>query len=242
MKTYEMTDDQDEFYRYQAFFSNNGLLAEYRDRTEQAMRMLEDPDYEIYRPQRIDSYFPYSTRSNAVKSDFNVAMFAVAQNEDNFQYVPEKLRTPEFVKTAFKLNPRAVKFFPQEVINHPDNNMIVMLAKYRPELLSATQFNYHQHIAVIALSVNPSLYMDLTTSLQRDQQLIYIAVNKPESSNIKQEFYDKNRAYVTEVLELPIPPIMEKPRNMAEARALNKLTNKSYGPVLKPKKGDKGDK
>lgn len=241
MKTYEMTDDRTEFDRYKAFFCNDGLLAEYRQKTAEAMQVFESPDYEMYRPYMIDAYFPYSTRSEAQKADFNIAMFAVAQNENNYQYVPEKLRTPEFHKTAFKFNPRLVTVLPSEVVQHPDNHMITMIAKYRPEkeLLEAIKFNYFQHVAAQALSVNPSLYMELNDNLQRDQQLIHIACNKPANSNIKDEFYARNRAYVQEVLELPIPNTPNKPKTMADARAANKpLPPKGYGPVLKPKKDD----
>jgi len=119
--------------------------------------------------------------------------------------------------------------------------MITMIAKFRPEkeLLEAIKFNYFQHVAAQALSVNPSLYMELNDNLQKDPQLIYIACNKPANSNIKDEFYAKNRAYITEVLELPIPSTPIKPRTYAEAKAASKVPPpKGYGPVLKPKKDD----
>lgn len=93
-----MTDDRTEFDRYKAFFCNDGLLAQYRQKTAEAMQAFESADYEMYRPYMIDAYFPYSTRSEAQKADFNIAMFAVAQNENNYQYVPEKLRTLNFTR------------------------------------------------------------------------------------------------------------------------------------------------
>lgn len=239
MKTFEMTDDRTEFERYQAYFGNDGLLSKYRDETEKAMQALGEADFEIYRPHRIDTYFPYSTRSDDQKADYNIAMFAVAQNEHNYQYVPERLRTPEFIRTAFKLNPRVIKALPPEHAYNPQFGFVVMVAKYKPELLEAIGVNKNQNIAAQAVAVNPSVYMQLAPHMQRDQQLIYLAVTKPENSNIKDEFYTRNRAYVEDVLNLPIPQYGAKPKTMAEARASYKA--KGLGPTLRynPKDDDK---
>jgi hypothetical protein len=241
MKTFEMTDDKTEFERYQAYFCNEGLLSKYRDETEKAMQVLGEDDYEIYRPHRIDAYFPYSTRSADQKADYNIAMFAVAQNEHNFQYVPDQLRTPEFIRTAFKLNPRVIKVLPIEQAINPELGFLVMVAKYKPELLEVIGVNKIQNIAAQAVAANPSVYMQLAPHMQRDQQLIYLAVNKPQNSNIKDEFYKQNRDYVEDVLNLPIPDFGIKPRTMTEARSTYKP--KGLGPTLKyHPKDDKDDK
>lgn len=239
MKTYEMTDDRTEFERYQAYFCNDGLLSQYRDETEKAMQALGDADFEIYRPHRIDTYFPYSTRSEQQKANYNIAMFAVAQNEHNYQYVPERLRTPEFIRTAFKLNPRIIKALPTEHAMNPDFGFLVMVAKYKPELLEAIGVNKIQNLAAQAVAVNPSIYMQLAPHMQRDQQLIYIAVTKPKNSNIRDEFYERNRAYIEDVLNLPIPTTAEKPRTMQEARAAHKT--KGIGPTLRYNPKDNKD-
>lgn len=236
MKTYEMTHDTTEFDRYQANFCNSGLLSEYRDATEQAMRILGEPDFEIYRPALIDAYFPYSTRSKEQKANHSIAMFAVAQNENNYQYVPDNLKTNEFIKTAFKLNPRIIKVIPVEQAINPEFNFLVLIAKYKPELLGEIGLNKMQSVAAQVVAVNPSIYMELGTHLQRDQQIIYLAVNKPKNSNIKDEFYENNKLYVENVLNLPIPELGIKPKTIDEARASYK--KKDLGPILKPKKGD----
>lgn len=231
MKTFEMTDDRTEFERYQATFCNYGLLAEYRERTEQAMRKLGEPDFEIYKPALVDAYFPYSTRSDDQKADFDIAMFAVAQNENNYQYVPQRLRTPEFIKTAFKLNPRIVKALPPEQAISPDFNFVGLVAKYKPELLQAMGVNHHQHIAVEAVKANPSVYILLKENMQTDKQVIFHATTKPNGSNIKDAFYRQNRDYVQNILHLDIPNTQDKPRTMSEARTTTK--QKSLGPTLK---------
>lgn len=236
MKTYEMTDDTTEFERYQAYFSNSGLLNEYREATEQAMRKLGEPDFEIHRPALIDAYFPYSTRSAEQRADPNIAMFAVAQNEDNLQYVPESLKTPQFIRTAFKLNPRVVRVLPLEQAINPEFNFLVMVAKYKPELLAEIGLNKIQNIAAQAVAANPSVFMELGPHMQRDQQIIYLAVTKPENSNIKDEFYNQNKSFVEDVLNLPIPEFGIKPRTMNEARATYKP--KGLGPTLRPRKND----
>lgn len=232
MRTYEMTDDRSEFDRYQAHFSIGGLLDLYREETEKAMRQLGEPDFEIYRPHLIDAYFPYSTRTDEQKANHNIALFAIAQNEDNYQYVPEMLRTSEFVNMAFKLNPKVVKYISpdQRTYDH-----IKMVAKYKPELLEDMGIDYSKHIALTAVSVNPSIYLELNDDWQQNSDIMSVAINKSEGSNIKEIFYAKNREFIKDILKLDI-------KEMPPLESPEKENRRYTGPALKMESSHKKDK
>ena len=237
MKTYEMTDDRTEFERYQATFCNYGLLDQYRTETEKAMRNLGEPDFEIYKPALVDAYFPYSTRSAEQKADYNIAMFAVAQNEHNYQYVPQQLRTPEFVQTAFKLNPRIVRALPPEQAAKPE--FVALIAKYKPDLLQGMGIHHNKEVAAAAVAANPSIYMQLKASMQSDMQIAFLAINKPKGSNIKDEFYRQNRDFAQNVLHLNIPNAQDKAKTMTATKPVQKA--KGLGPTLKYNSRDDKD-
>lgn len=232
MRTYEMTDDLTEFDRYQAYFGTSGLLNEYRNKTELAMRKLGEPDFEIYRPERIDAYFPYSTRTESQKADYNIALFAIAQNEHNYQYVPESLRTPEFVNMAFKLNPRVVKFLPKEF--HTFEHL-KMVAKYKPELLIDMGIDSSQHVALTAVTLNPSIYLELHDDWKSNNQIMYAAINKGEDSNIRDIHYEQNRAYIQDVLKFSITKEVAPTKEEKEIKRYK-------GPALTMDTGRKKDK
>lgn len=210
MKTFEMTDDKTEFEKYQAIFKNDGLLNEYRKRAEQSMKNIVNSNFEFYKPQIFDAYFPFSTRSTAVQANLNIAMFAVAQNEHNYFFVNNKMKTSEFIMTAFKLNPRIARMLTTDKIM--ENNLVPLIAKFKPEILKDIGVNYYQFIALLAVENNPSIYKTLEFEMQKDMQIIYHATNKPSKSNIRDIYYKQNKEYIVNVLDLKIPekPIKDK--------------------------------
>ena len=217
MRTYEMTDDPKEFERFQAFSNNDGLLEKYRDNTEQAMRELGEPDFEIYRPKIVDAYFPYTTRTDDQKANADIALFSVAQNEHNLTHVPKHLRTPAFINTAFKLNPRIIKFLPPAEKQRPE--FIRVICKFKPELFADLEIGSNVAVTLLAVELNPSIYKQLDKEMQRVPEIINAAVKKPSTSSIKQEFYDENKIYVKENLGLGETEIVKKEKAKAKGLA-----------------------
>lgn len=236
MRTFEMTDDTKEWDSYKATFYNTGLLDDLRDKTEQAMRTLADADFEIYRPKMLDSYFPYSTRSNKEKENYYIAMFSVAQNEDNWQYVPIDLRTDEFMRTAFRLNPRVVKYIPYSRVK---DEFIELIARFNPDLLKHVHVNENKAIAMTAITLNPSVFLTLDKEMQSYDDVIYVATVKPKGSNIRDEFYEQNKEYVKTVLNKELPSQSEQPK-----QDIKKPKEKSLfsGPIFTLKRDSKDKK
>lgn len=206
MRTFDMTDDLTEFDRYLAYFGTDGLMQNFRDNAEQAMRNLGEPEFQIYRPELIDSYFPYSTRTDEQRSDYSIAMFAVAQNEHNYKYVPESLKNQTFNDMAFKLNARVVKYFSAEQMNY---DRLKLVSKYKPELLVFMGIDSSKNVALTAVSLNPSIYLELDDKWKTDHEIISAAINKTENSNIKDFYYEKNIAYIQDVLKLTVTQEVE---------------------------------
>lgn len=236
MKTYEMTDDTKEFDRYRAFFGTDGLLDKYRNEAERAMRELGEPDFEIYRPKLIDTYFPYSTRTEEQKANPHIALFAIAQNEDNYQYVPTPMRTEKFIEMAFKLNPRVVKFLPHQERTKPE--IIKMIAKYKPELLQELGIEYSKQVAETAVKHNPSIYLELNDDWKTNPDIMNSAINRHEDSVVRESYYEQNRAYIKDVLKITIQdlePAAPKPEQKQERK-------RQLGPVFTMQKDAKKDK
>ena len=237
MRTFEMIDDNaSEWESYKATFYNTGMLDDLRDKTEKAIRNIADADFEIYRPRMLDSYFPYSTRSNKEKQNYYIAMFSVAQNEDNLQYVPIDLKTEEFLKTAFKLNPRVIRFIPYSKIK---DEFIILMAKFKPELLKHVHINENKSIALTAVTLNPSIYLTLDKDMQKQDDVIYVATVKPKDSKIRDEFYEKNKEYVKTVLRKELPSQSNQPK-----QEIKKPKEKSMfsGPIFTLKRDSKDKK
>lgn len=236
MKTYEMTDDTKEFDRYRAFFGSDGLLDKYRNEAERAMRELGEPDFEIYRPKLIDTYFPYSTRTEEQKANPHIALFAIARNEDNYQYVPTPMRTEKFIEMAFKLNPRVVKFLPHQERTKPE--IVKMVAKYKPELLQDLGIEYSKSVAETAVKHNPSIYLELNDDWKSNPDIMNSAINRHEGSVVRESYYEQNRAYIKDVLKIAIQDI-----EPAEPKQEQKQEKKrQLGPVFTMQKDSKKDK
>ena len=227
-----MTDDKAEFEKYQKYFDTEMLLSECRDKTELAMRELGEPEFEIYRPQLVDAYFPYTTRTEKQRANYYIALFAVAQNEHNFHSVPLELKTPEFMKAAFKLNPKLVKFLPRAFTEDPE--VLRVLAKYRPELLKYIGMIAKEKIALMAVSINPSVYLILSEELQKNPEIIYVAINRQEQSNINEKHYDDNLEHINKKLNI------EASKEVGHSK---EQTRRRYkGPILRSDRKSKDDK
>ena len=192
------TNPNDKDY-YDDFVNQETAINRLRDKFESAKKHFTDKDFIAYRPHIADAYFPYIVASKDEKNNYEISLFAVAQNAHNISYVPDSLKINAFIGLAFKLNPEIIKYLPDNKKNNGE--FIENICLHRPELFqhfSEAQKN-DPKFCTVAMRYNPSLFSELPESMRNTKQVVEVATIKEINGNesIKDSVFEFNKTLLS---------------------------------------------
>lgn len=192
MRLYEISNDATELDKYKTYIDVENTISNYRNKTEETIKLI-DPDYKLYKPYISDAYFPYIHLGDNLKKDMNIALFSVSQNPHNFTVIPDEIKTPQFVSTAFRINPSIIQYMNAEEKQNVD--IVRAVSKYHPDLFEYLNIGSNKRLGFVAVEANPSIYTKLDRSIQNDNEIVEMATKKSKYSNVNIDVFNNNKKY-----------------------------------------------